>query len=277
MKTSIKATKLNAISTLISGLGILIFSDQLASIFEISHNTPFLIVGGVITFFSLTMFIEIKRQRPLAILWIITQDFMFTLASIYVIIFRPFDISDIGYLLIGLFLIPIVFFIIYQSIGLSRIDSKDGSDKKLMTFRRKVKADKSSVWQIISDVGNYHKVAPNIDSVQILSGKKTGMVRACSHGKDSWKEKCTLWDDEKEYSFEVDTKADDYPYPFKSLSGNWQVAELNNNKTEIIMNFEFEYKRNIQKLLLHPIMRRQFNKICKELLDNWENKLRVNY
>lgn len=272
METSINATKLNAISTLISGLGILLFSNGLASIFEISSTTPFLIVGGVITFFSLTMFVEIRKQRALAILWIITQDLLFTIASILILIFRPFEISDTGYLLIGLFLVPILFFIIYQSVGLSKMDSKQGSDVKMMSFKRRVKANKSKVWEIISDVGNYHKVAPNIDGSEIISGEKFGMVRTCSHGKDSWNETCSLWDEGKEYSFEVDTSPADYPYPFKTLRGNWQVNEVGQGETEITMNFEFKYKRSFQNLLIHPILKHQFTKVCKELLDNWQNK-----
>jgi len=271
METSIKATKLNAVSTLISGLGILILSHFLSSIFNISSNTPFLIVGGAITFFSITMFVEIKKQRALALLWIITQDCLFTIASIYVLIFKPFDISDMGYLLIGMFLIPIVFFILYQSIGLFRLDSKKTSNVKLISFKRRVKADKSKVWNVISDVGNYHKVAPNIDKVEVISGKKeAGMVRSCTHGKDSWTETCSLWEEEKEYSFEVNTSAPDYPYPFKTLRGNWQVEQVGKRETEITMNFEFEYKKPFQNLLLHPLLKHQFTKICKALLDNWQ-------
>ncbi len=271
METSIRATKLNAVTTLISGLSILIFSNRLAGIFETESNTPFLVVGGVITFFSLTMVVEIKKQRALAILWIIIQDIMFTMASIYVLIFRPFDISDTGYLFIGLFLIPIIFFITYQSLGLSRIDAKGGTNVKLMSFKRRVKEDKSKVWKIISDVGNYHKVAPNIDGLEVVSGEKIGMIRSCSHGKDSWTETCSLWEEEKEYSFEVDTTPLDYPYPLKTLRGNWQVNEIGKGETEIIMNFEFEYKKPYQNILIHPMMKHQFTKICKELLDNWQS------
>lgn len=219
------------------------------------------------------MFIEIRRQRALAILWIIAQDSMFTLASIYVLIFRPFNISDTGYLLIGLFLIPITFFILYQSIGLYRIDSEKGAKVKRMSFQRTVKADKAEVWRIISDVGNYHEVAPNIDGSAIISGEKVGMVRSCSHGKDSWTERCSLWEEGQAYAFEVDTSAPDYPYPFKTLRGNWQVKAVGQGETEIAMHFEFEYKRPFQNLLIHPIMKRQFTKVCKALLDNWQSKV----
>lgn len=271
MNTSIKATRLNAISTFISGIGILVFYRQLAGIFESNSSTPFLIVGGVITLFSLTMFVEIKKQRALAILWIIVQDCLFTLASLLVLIIRPFDISDTGYLLIGLFLLPIGFFIIYQSIGLMKIDSPTNSKSKKMVFRRIVKGDKAKAWEVISDVGNYHKVAPNIDRSKVISGEKEGMIRSCSHKKDSWTETCSLWEHEKQYAFIVNTNVPDYPYPLKTLKGNWRLNKVNNEETEIIMEFKFEYKKPIQNLLIHPMMKHQFTKVCKELLDNWQH------
>ncbi len=126
---------------------------------------------------------------------------------------------------------------------------------------------------MISDVGNYHTVAPNIDNSQIISGEKNGMVRSCSHGKDSWTETCTLWEDESQYSFKVNTEAEDYPYPLKFLKGTWIVNEVSNNETEIIMVFEFEYKKAIQNVLIHPLMKFQFTKVCKEVLDNWQAKI----
>ena len=273
MNTSQKATKLNFISTLISGIGILVFQNHLTSIFETSSGTPFLVVGSVITFFSLTMFVEIKKQRALAILWIIVQDLLFVLASVYILIAQPFNISNAGYLLIGLFLIPILFFIVYQSIGLTRMDLKSGTKTKRMSFKRKVRANKSKVWEIISDVANYHKVAPNIDNSKVISGNKKGMIRSCSHGKDSWTETCNLWEEEEQYSFIVNTQALDYPYPLKTLKGNWKVNEITSGETEIIMVFEFEYKKNMQNILIHPIMKHRFTKVCKELLDNWQEMI----
>ncbi len=273
MDTSQKATLYNGISTIISGLGILLFHHQLAQVFHLKDSTPFLIVGSVITFFALTMFVELKKQRALAILWIITQDALFVIASIIVLIKRPFEISDTGYLLIELFLIPILFFIIYQSLGLSKIDGIQGSGLKRMTFKRTVKADKKAAWEVISDIESYHEVASNIDNVKIVSGEKEGMVRMCSHGKDSWSETCTLWEEEKQYSFLVDTSSPDYPFPFKSLKGDWKVNELDTGYSEIVMVFEFEYTKRILNILLHPILKMKFTKICIEIMDKWQSKL----
>ena len=273
MSLSQRATKSNAISTFISGVGILVFHKQIMSIFESNNNIPFLIVGGVITFFSLTMFIEIKKQKALAILWIIVQDTLFVSASIFVLIKRPFDISDTGYLLIGLFLIPILFFIIYQSIGLARMDSKKGENTKIMSFKRMINATKKEVWATISDLENYHKVASNIDNVKIISGEGKGMVRTCSHGKDSWSETCTLWENEKQYSFLIDTKAPDYPYPFKYLKGTWKVDEMDNGVSKITMIFELEYTKKIQNIILHPLLKFKFTKVCLGIMDNWQSTL----
>lgn len=151
-----------------------------------------------------------------------------------------------------------------------------GSQKgmKQFVFKREVKAPKLMVWAVISDVGNYHEVAPNIDTSTIVSGSGKGMVRHCSHGKDQWSEVCTLWDEESAYSFEVNTEAPDYPYPLSFLKGNWAVEEVSENRSRIVMTFDFRYKRGWQRVFLHPFMKSRFGKICEELLDNWEQLLK---
>lgn len=270
MNTSIKATKSNAISTLISGLLIVGFHNQLANIFAINQKLPFLIIGGIITFFSLTMFIEIKKQRALALLWIIVQDALFVIVSLGIAILQPFDISNTGYMLIAGFTIPIIYFIIIQSKGIIEMDNLNSKGVKQITYSHTIEAPKKVVWEVITDLENYHKVASNIDDVKIVSGEGKGLVRKCSHGKDSWTETCTLWEEESHYSFEVNTTAPNYPYPFKFLKGTWATNEISNSETEIVMHFEFEFKKPYQKLLLYPIMKWQFSKIGADLLKNWE-------
>uniref|UniRef100_UPI003742D91A type II toxin-antitoxin system RatA family toxin n=1 Tax=Changchengzhania lutea TaxID=2049305 RepID=UPI003742D91A len=142
-----------------------------------------------------------------------------------------------------------------------------------MSFQRKVKASKTDVWNIISDIENYHKVASNIDNVKIISGEGEGMIRSCSHGKDSWSETCILWENEKQYSFLIDTKAPDYPYPFKTLKGIWKVDEIGTSNSEITMEFEFEYSKKIHNIILHPLLKLKFTKVCLEIMDNWQSIL----
>lgn len=122
-------------------------------------------------------------------------------------------------------------------------------------------------------MANYHKVAPNIDGVEVVSGEGKGMIRRCSHGEDHWTETCSLWVPEQVYSFEVDTHAHNYPYPFKSLRGQWEVESSGQSASKITMLFEFQYKRKFQNWLLHHFLRAKFSKIAEDLLDNWQNIL----
>ncbi len=239
--TTLKSALLaNSISSFLSGATLILFPVFFMNLFGIQNTTVFWVLGIALLFFSGTILVEIKKQRALAILWIIIQDSIWVVASFAVLIWRPFPISDAGYLLIDIFAFIVLTFAIFQSIGLARIDAEKGSKAKNLAFKRTVAANKKKVWRIVSDIKNYHRVASNIDDVKIISGEGEGLVRQCSHGKDSWTESCTLWEAEKQYSFVVNTSAPDYPYPFKSLKGTWQVNEINSGQSEIIMIFNFE-------------------------------------
>ncbi len=268
-----RALLTNLISSFLSGVALILFPVFFMDLFGVQNTTVFWVLGIALLFFSGTILVEIKKQRALAILWIIIQDLIWVIASFAILIWRPFNISEVGYWLIDLFAFLVLTFAIFQSIGLSRIDTVKGSKGKNLNFRRTVSANKKKVWEVISDVANYHQVASNIDKVKIISGVGEGMVRQCSHGKDSWIETCTLWEDEKQYSFVVDTSAADYPFPFKSLKGIWKVKEINSGQSEIIIDFEFAYKNKAQNLLLHPFLKYKFSKVGEDLLDNWQQKI----
>lgn len=268
-----KSLRLNAIFSGISGIILIALNNQLANLFETPNKTVFIIIGIALLFFASTIIYEIKKQRPLAILWIIVQDFLWVAGSIILVAINPFEITKAGSAVIAIIAFVVLFMGINQSKALAKIDSTNNKKSKHFKFERIIKASKQSVWKVISDVANYDKVAPNIDNVKIISGEGNGMVRSCSHGKDSWTETCSMWVEEKSYSFEVNTSAPDYPYPFKFLKGTWEVQEIDNSTTRIVMLFDFQYKRNFQNWLLHPLLKGKFSKTANELLDNWQHIL----
>ncbi|MBD3275991.1 MAG: hypothetical protein GF372_11805, partial [Candidatus Marinimicrobia bacterium] len=225
-------------------------------------------------YFTATIIYEIKRQKPIGVLFIIIQDFLWVIGSIVLLIFQPFEISVAGNGIIAAVALVVLFMGFNQAKTLGQIDNKSSGKIKQLRFERTTQANKAKVWEVISDVANYHEVAPNIDNVEIISGTEEGMIRSCSHGKESWTETCSLWIEEKEYAFEVNTDAADYPYPFKYLKGNWKIEETNSSHTKIIMLFEFEYEKKFQNWLLHPILKRKFSKTAEELLDNWQKKIK---
>lgn len=270
LKTALKA---NAIFSGTSGILLISFNQQIAKIFETENNTVFWVVGLTLVYFACTIILEVIKQRSLAILLIIVQDFIWVIGSIVLLIMNPFSISIAGNVIIGIIAIIVLFMAINQAIELAKIDNNPNKKAKQWHFERTVKADKKTTWQLISDVGNYAMFAPNIDDVKIISGDGIGMVRTCSHGKDTWAETCTLWTEEKEYAYVVHTTEPDYPYPFKFLNGFWAVEEIDKTTTKIVLRFEFQYNKKIQNTLLHPLFRTKFFKVAEGLLDNWQKEL----
>lgn len=265
-----RALGANAISAFLTGAALIIYQYRIAALFGVEKTTIFWLIGVGLVYFSATIVSEMRRQRAGYILWIIAQDALWVIASIILAIAKPLAITDMGYHFIKFFALLVLCFTIFQSVGLAQVDNVPNQKYKRLTFSRVAMADQATVWQTISNVKDYHKVAPGIDDVIILSGTGAGMQRQCSHGNKSWKETCTLWEEGEQYSFEVDTQAPDYPYPLRFLKGQWIAKKLTDNETEIIMHFDFIYKYKIYNVLVHPIMKCRFSKSCRELLDNWE-------
>lgn len=270
MNTLQKYLTANAIFSTFTGLVALIFQEKVEQLFSVKPSNFFFILGILLLFFALTILVEIKKQRAIPVLWITIQDMLWVVGSIIFLVWNPFDISVEGNIIIGVVAVVVLLLGLGQAKGLARIDEGTTRGKKVLQFERKVNAPKAKVWEVISDVANYHEVAPNIDSAEIISGEKKGLVRACSHGKDSWTETCTLWEEEKQYAFRVNTKAPDYPYPLKSLKGTWMVDQVSAKESKITMVFEFEYKKDILNIIVHPLMKYKFTKVCHDLLNNWE-------
>ncbi len=266
-----KALLFNALFSGLCGIVLIAFHTQIASLFGVANSTVFWMIGIALLYFIGTIIYEINKQGLRAILWIIVQDFLWVIASLILLLLDPFQLSFTGNLIIALVALAVLLMAVNQSLALAKVDNiADSQGIKQIKFERTVQATKQATWKVISDVSNYYQVAPNIDGVTVISGKGEGMVRACSHGKDSWTETCTLWEEEKRYAFEVNTSAPDYPYPFNYLQGYWEVEEITPSTTRIILRFRFRYKHNFQNILLHPFLKGKFSQIVDELLDNWE-------
>ncbi len=267
-----KSLTINAMFSGISGIILITWNRQIASLFGTPNNTVFCVVGIALIAFSITIIYEIVKQRPLAVLWIIIQDFLWVIGSAILLVINPFEISKTGNSTIAIVAFIVLFMGINQSKAIAQIDTKNQKWFKQIVVKREVAAPKDSVWKVMSDVGNFHKVAPNLVDVKILSGNSEGLVRTCSHNdKESWTETCTSWKPGEEYSFEVNTSAPDYPYPLKYLKGTFKATMLTDSTTEITMIYDFALKRKIQNIFLYPIMKPQFSKTLKGIMDNWQN------
>jgi len=268
-----KSLLVNALFSGISGIMLIAINRPIANLFGISNTSVFWIIGVALVSFSVTIIYQMQRQNSIGVLAIILQDYLWVIGSMVLLVAQPFEISRSGNAIITAIALVVFLMAINQAKALAQMDGILIKGFKRLSFERVMKKTKSSVWNVISNVANYHEVAPNVDEVIVISGKGEGMVRSCSHGKDSWTETCSLWEEEKEYAFEVNTAAPDYPYPFKSLKGSWIVEEIDSSQTKVIMLFEFEYKWKFQNWLLHPLLKGKFGKTAEKLLDNWQNQI----
>jgi len=269
-----KSLLLNALFSGISGITLILFQVSIAKLFGTENTTVFWVIGTLLLFFTLTIILEIIKQRPLAVLWIIVQDMLWVIGSIILIVFNPFEITFAGNVIIAIVAVIVLVMAVNQSRALAGLDDEGNTGIKILRFERMVTANIAEVWRVVSDVANYHDVAPNIDKAEILSGDAVGMVRKCSHGNDSWTETCTAWNEEKSYTFKVNTDAPDFPFPLNYMQGTFGVHELSDTQTNMVLSFELRYKRKLYNVILHPVIKSKFKKTIKEVLDKWQNKLK---
>lgn len=277
MKNLQLALSLNAAFSMITGIIMILFPQSLATLFAIEITTPFWLIGIGLVLFSTAVYV-LSRQSPIHLIQvfiIILLDIGWVIGSIAVIGLGLFSISAAGQLAIAGIGVIVSGFALHQSYALMHVHSTGKTATlKAFQFNREVRSDRDSVWNVISDLNNYHNIAPNIDETHIVSGEGKGMVRSCSSDGNSWSETCTVWKPGRKYSFLIDTAAPDYPYPLKYLQGTWAVNPSSNGIVDIEMLFEFEYKHSIQALFIHPFMGSWFTGVCEELLDNWEREIK---
>ncbi len=115
-----KALKVNALFSSISGIIMILFNHQIAYLFGITNNTVFWVVGLILIYFAITIWYEIRKQRRTAVLWIIIQDYTWVAGSLVLIIINPFQITQIGNIIIGLIALIVLYMGINQKIGLKK-------------------------------------------------------------------------------------------------------------------------------------------------------------
>ncbi len=153
-----------------------------------------------------------------------------------------------------------------------------GKDKHVNV--RIVEAPDSVVWNVISDVANYHQYADGLTDLNIISGSGEGMVRSCATTDGLWTETCTLWKPGEQYTFVVDTQADDYPFPFKELEANWLVEKVDERSSRIVLTFQYRFNYRWMQWGFASATHKHLDKGNKVLLDNWAEEIRtrmINY
>lgn len=109
-----KALRVNALFSGVSGIGFIVFNRSLASLFNIQQNNIFWMIGIGLIFFAGTIFLEMKKQRCLAVWWIIIQDFIWVIGSVTLLVLKPFKVSYLGNIIIAVIAFIVLFMALNQ-------------------------------------------------------------------------------------------------------------------------------------------------------------------
>ncbi len=103
MKTLKNVLLINAVSSGATGLGLVAAPGFVANLFAVSLTAPFIAVG-IFLFLFASMVYWVSRKNPInesAVRLIIILDSLWVAGSISIILFQLFDLSNLGYLVIG--------------------------------------------------------------------------------------------------------------------------------------------------------------------------------
>ncbi len=115
-----KALIINTLFSSISGIILILLNRQIANIFGTKNNTVFWCIGIVLIYFALTIWYERTKQRRLAVIWIIIQDFLWVLGSIILISLNPFQITQSGIIIISIIAAIVLCMGVNQSIAFNK-------------------------------------------------------------------------------------------------------------------------------------------------------------
>jgi len=125
MKTLKTVLLINALSSGVTGLGLIVSSSFIAQLFGVSATGPFIEVGIFLVAFA-TLVLVVSRgetQNANAVRFIIALDLFWVVTSFSIVLLHLFNLSVLGYLLITMVALWVGAMAYLQSAGLKRLTS----------------------------------------------------------------------------------------------------------------------------------------------------------
>jgi len=245
----------NALFSTISGLTFVMLSHSVAQ--WIGIGTPIIYRGigiGLLGFAAFVAWTGIRK--PINTSWaalISIADFGWV-AGTLVLVALSFEALEPGGMLLLVIAANVLFFGLRQLQGISRVYAVSGKEH---THRLCVAVDTPAspdeIWPIIADLPSIGLYSPNLAQVILRDGAEPGVdaVRQCTDvdGK-TWGEYCKRLDPQARHvEFEFLADEPGFPYPFKTMSGGWDV-QPNSAGSTVTIWFEVTPKYGIA----HPII-----------------------
>lgn len=114
---------INAISSGVTGLALAILPKTIAGLFGTTATMPFIETGIFLTVFAALVF-SVSRSSPVhvrGVRLVIALDTLWVIGSASIVLFQPFAISVVGYVLIGAVAVWVAAMAWLQSAGLKQM------------------------------------------------------------------------------------------------------------------------------------------------------------
>lgn len=125
--TSLKNVLLiNALSSGATGAGLVAFAGSIANLFGHTRSEAFWLVGLFLIVFSIVVFMESRQQslRENRVRFIVILDTLWVVGSVAIVVLQLFNLSTIGYFLVGGVAAWVALMAYLQAIGLKKMVSK---------------------------------------------------------------------------------------------------------------------------------------------------------
>jgi carbon monoxide dehydrogenase subunit G len=137
--------------------------------------------------------------------------------------------------------------------------------------RRRIEAPPDLVWDVMTDPDVYARVAPNLASVEIVSGDGEGMVRRCVDADGNvWTESCTRWADGHEFAVAVDVADSDFHRRlFTRFEGRWALS-TDGDGGVVTVAFEYDPRYGPLGTLVSKYVAYRAPPLIEAIFDGWE-------
>lgn len=163
-------------------------------------------------------------------------DFLWVLGTILLFVLASGTLNPEGIFMLSGIAIFVMGFGLYQLHGINRVYSIPGKpDTQRLCVMVDTPVQPEKIWPLIADLGSIQDYSPNLTQVILKDNAEPGVdaVRQCTdvNGK-TWSEHCQRYD-EQARSIKLEFLPDEpgFPYPFKTMSGGWDVESSTTGST----------------------------------------------
>lgn len=258
-----RALLANALFSLTSGVLLVFFASFWAALFEAANPIVYRVTGiGLLAFTAFVLYLAIHPSpNTFDALLVSIGDIGWVIGSGILLAVAHGALSTVGIWLIIAVAVIVLTFAIAQLRGIDRMFRVDDGETQAHRICMEIETDAPAekLWSVIADMGSIKEFSPHLAKSQMRNGAlpAPGAVRECSDLKGNrWAEECVVLDNEyRSLGVTFLATEPDFPYPFRTMDGGWQVRPWGNGSVVTIW-FETMPKYRLATPFILAIMTR---------------------